>query len=79
MIVAITTWDYAVTAVSVVESAPTAVVQGSSLSLVPRTNDHTEGLFEDKCACGTSIPAGVPPGLALALGLLGLFLLLRRA
>ena len=70
--VAITTWDYAVTAVSVVESAPTAVVQGSSLSLVPRTNDHQEGLFEDKCACGSSIPGRLPVLALLAVGLLAL-------
>ena len=77
--VAVTTWDYAVTAVSVVESVPTAVVQGVTLSLVPRTNDHQEGLFEDKCACGSSIPGGLPGGLALALASLGLLLLARRS
>jgi len=76
--VAITTWDYAVTAVSVVESAPTAVVQGSSLSLVPRTNDHQEGLFEDKCACGSSIPGAPLGALALALAALGLKAVARR-
>lgn len=77
--VAVTTWDYAVTAVSVAESVPTAVVQGVTVSLVPRTNDHQEGLFEDKCACGSSIPGGLPGGLALALGTLGLLLLARRS
>lgn len=42
----------------------------------PRTNDHDEGLFDDKCSCG-SIPAPTR-GAALAALLLALGLLARR-
>ncbi|HXG62443.1 MAG TPA: LamG domain-containing protein [Planctomycetota bacterium] len=43
----------------------------------PRTGDHTEGLFDDRCACGSAgpVPGGPFPALALAAaGLAGLLL-----
>lgn len=60
-----TTWYYYVTAVSVMESCPTTPISAVAQNTIPRTNDHDEGFFDDKCACGTAVP-GFPPGLAWA-------------
>ena len=50
----------------------------ASLTLPPpRTNDHEEGLFEDRCACGSSAP-GLPGLPALAVAAFLLVLLRRR-
>jgi MYXO-CTERM domain-containing protein len=55
-------------------SGDSNVDQGVSYA-PPRTNNHEEGLFGDKCSCGSS--AGAGPGLA-ALGALSLLLAFRR-
>ena len=43
----------------------------------PRTNDHTEGLLEDKCGCGTARPAS--PWLAGLIGILYLWVILSHS
>jgi hypothetical protein len=44
----------------------------------PRTGDHTEGLFDDRCSCGSSMPVPGGRAAAPALAAAGLALLLRR-
>jgi MYXO-CTERM domain-containing protein len=46
----------------------------------PRTGDHTEGLFDDRCSCGSAgpVPGGPFPALALAAAGLAALLLGRR-
>jgi hypothetical protein len=61
------TYTYQVTAVGYMESAPLGPVSGTPLSPIPRTNDHEEGLFDDNCACGSTIPLGSASWAALAL------------
>lgn len=46
--------------------------------ILPRDNDHDEGLVGERCACGSVIPSGVP-GLGVLAGLLGLLAFRRRA
>lgn len=67
---------YQVIAVSLIQSNPSASL-GPVVpqSLVPRTKDHEEGLFDDNCACGSSIVRPLP---LAALVLAVLPLLLRR-
>lgn len=66
------TYDYYVTAVSVMESCPSKQVSAAPLStpppsLAPRTGDHEEGFFDGgRCSCGSSIPAGSAPAALLA-------------
>ena len=67
------TYTYYVTAETTLGgSQPSPTVSSLPGLPPPRTNDHEEGLLEDRCACGSTIPA-VPwlPALlaALALGL----------
>lgn len=44
----------------------------------PRTNDHDEGLFDDRCSCGSSIPAASGAGASLLAALLLASALRRR-
>jgi len=63
---------FQVVAVSVVASAPTTSTSTTPLNPQPRTNGHEEGLFGDKCACGSSVggtgTTALWAGLVLALG-----------
>jgi hypothetical protein len=69
-------YEYAVRAVSVAESGLSAPDTGVSSLPPPRTNDHDEGLFGEKCECGTVSSAGAAPWAAFAA--LALFALARR-
>lgn len=74
------TYYYRVTAVSVMESCPTAAVASTPQQAIPRTTgDNPEGFFGDRCECGTVGPAwpSVPLLLAAA-AMLGLSLVRRR-
>ena len=62
-----TTYYYVVSAVSVLESADSGESTTTTLNPIPRTKDHQEGLFDDNCACGSTIPFGTTPWAALAL------------
>ena len=67
------TYEYVVRAVvDGLESADSVSAFGTPQFPPPRTNDHEEGIFEDRCACGSTAP-GLPflPALAAAL-LLGI-------
>lgn len=74
-----TTYDYVVRSVfDGLESVDSNVDAGTPLLPTPRTNDHEEGIFEDKCACGSSA-SGLPAGPAWVVAtLLGLLCLGRR-
>ena len=73
------TYTYEVTAVSVAESGPsTPAASAVPLSPIPRLNDHEEGLFDDKCACGSSIPGPWPAAIAWAAVLLAAWAGRRR-
>jgi hypothetical protein len=72
-----TQYWYQVVAVGLLESYPSAA-QGPVVpqSLVPRTEGHEEGLFDDNCACGSTASGAIPTaGLWLAAAL---FLARRR-
>lgn len=69
---------YTVTAVNGSESVPSNQACLTPLPPPPRTNDHDEGLFEDKCACGSSVPASGGAALALAALLLAAAAVLGR-
>jgi MYXO-CTERM domain-containing protein len=71
-----TTYDYAVTALSVGESGYSNVSSAASVNPAPRTNDHDEGLFDGKCSCGTATPQA--PLLAAALAAALAFALRRK-
>jgi hypothetical protein len=53
------------------------VATATALAPPARSTDHEEGLIDDKCACGTSLPAAPPVGAWVALAA-ALALLLRR-
>ncbi|HEX7900954.1 MAG TPA: LamG-like jellyroll fold domain-containing protein [Planctomycetota bacterium] len=61
------TYYYVVSAVSVLESVDSPEGSATTLNPIPRTKDHQEGLFDDNCACGSTIPFGPAPWAALAL------------
>lgn len=61
------TYTYEVVAVSAAESGPSNSASAVPILPIPRTNDHDEGLFDDKCACGSSIPGALPGAAAWAL------------
>jgi hypothetical protein len=46
----------------------------------PRTGDHTEGLFDDRCSCGSAgpVPSGAFAGVVLAAAGLAVLFLRRR-
>jgi hypothetical protein len=63
-----------VTAVSVAESGTQTSNSAVPILPVPRTEGHEEGLFDDNCACGSTISApfaAVSIALLAALALLG--------
>jgi hypothetical protein len=66
-----TSYDYAITAVSAAESGVSNIQSATSLPQPPRTNDHEEGLLEDRCACGSTAGAPAPWALLLAFAMLG--------
>jgi len=61
------TYYYVVSAVSVLESVDSGEGSATTLNPIPRTNGHEEGLFDDNCACGTTIRYGASPWAVLAL------------
>lgn len=61
---------YQVTAVTAAESGRAASNAVIPILPTPRTNDHEEGLFEDRCACGSSVRTALPACLAVLLALL---------
>jgi uncharacterized protein (TIGR03382 family) len=61
------TYYYVVSAVSVLESVNSGEAFTTTLNPTPRTEGHDEGLFDDNCACGSTIPGGPAPWAALAL------------
>ena len=61
------TYSYQITALGFMESAPLGPVSGTPISPIPRTNDHEEGLLDDNCACGSTIPFGSTSWALLAL------------
>ncbi len=67
---------YVVTAVSVAESGFSGQADALASFPPPRTKDHQEGTFDDKCACG-STASGLP--WLWALGGLAVLLVLRRS
>jgi hypothetical protein len=69
-----TTYYYVISAVSVLESVDSGEASTTTTNPIPRTNGHEEGLFDDNCACGTTIPFRSIPWAALA----GLVLFRRR-
>ncbi|HYF01418.1 MAG TPA: LamG domain-containing protein [Planctomycetota bacterium] len=64
-----TRYYYVVVAQGLMTSGFSNEASAVPISTVPRTNDHAEGLFEDRCACGSSIP-GRLEGALLAVVLL---------
>ncbi|HYF00642.1 MAG TPA: hypothetical protein VEJ18_17100, partial [Planctomycetota bacterium] len=62
---------YQVTAVTAAESGRAASNAVIPIPPTPRTNDHEEGIFEDRCACGSSVRSALPVFLA---GLLAMVL-----
>lgn len=74
-----TTYYYVVQAVNAAgTSANSNQVAISPLAPPPRIGDNDEGLWGDKCACGSSIPPGTRALAAAALAALGLLLLAKR-
>lgn len=73
-----TPYSYMVTAVSVAESGMAGPATASALLPTPRTSGNQEGLFDDNCACGSTIPGGATPWGAALGALLGLAFLRRR-
>lgn len=61
------TYYYVVSAVSVLESVDSPPASTTTLNPIPRTEDHQEGLIDDNCACGSTIPAGATSWAVLAL------------
>ncbi len=69
------TYFYRVFAISVMESVPLGPQSASPLSNIPRPpSDNDEGLWGDKCSCGTSMAPA--PGLFLGCASLAAFLML---
>ncbi len=63
-----TSYSYMVTAVSVAESGMAGPVTAAATLPTPRTQGNEEGLFDDNCACGSTIPGGALPwGAALCM------------
>lgn len=60
---------YQVTAVTAAESGRASSNAVIPILPTPRTNDHEEGLFEDRCACGSSVRTGLPLALAVLLAM----------
>lgn len=56
--------------------APSAAASASSLSPIPRTNDHDEGFLDDRCECGSTV--GSEPGWGMLLAVAALLLTIRR-
>ena len=55
---------------SVGPSRPSPSASAIPLPPPPRTNGHSEGLLDENCACGSTIPGGAAPaGLALLIAL----------
>jgi len=57
---------------------PTSASASAIPFILPRENDHTEGLVDDRCACGSVVPPGIP-ALGLLAAFLGLLAFRRRA
>ncbi|HEX7901715.1 MAG TPA: LamG-like jellyroll fold domain-containing protein [Planctomycetota bacterium] len=55
---------------SVGASRPSPIATAVPLPPPPRTEGHSEGLLEENCACGSTIPDGGPGGLPAWLALL---------
>lgn len=73
-----TSYDYAITALSAAESGISNVQSATSTPPPPRTNDHSEGLFDENCSCGSTARVPAPWPLFLALSALAAALLRRR-
>lgn len=69
---------YTVTAINGLEGPPSNQACLTPQPPPPRTNDHDEGLFEDRCACGSSVPGAGSAGWALAALLMAAALTVRR-
>ncbi len=67
---------YYITAVGAAESAPSAIVSTAPLPPPPRMGDNDEGLWGDKCSCGSTSPRASPAAALAALA--ALVLALRR-
>ncbi|HEX7901119.1 MAG TPA: LamG-like jellyroll fold domain-containing protein [Planctomycetota bacterium] len=63
-------YSYRVTPVSVSAGPVSNTVSDTIPFPPPRTNDHGEGLFDDKCACGSSAPGTSIPWALLPIALL---------
>ena len=69
---------YTVTAVNGLEGPPSNQACLTPQPPPPRTNDHDEGIFEDRCACGSSIPGAGSAAVALTALLLAAALVAGR-
>jgi hypothetical protein len=71
------TYTYQVGAVNIVGEVLSNTDPGTFLIPLPRTDDHDEGFFEDKCSCGTASPSA-PAAFAVLALLSAVLLLVRR-
>ncbi|HEX7901196.1 MAG TPA: LamG domain-containing protein [Planctomycetota bacterium] len=63
-------YDYTITAVSAAESGISNIWTATALAPPPRTNDHSEGLLDENCSCGSTARVPSPWPLLLAVALL---------
>ena len=62
-----TDYTYRITAVSAAESGPSNLTTARPTLPLPRTDDHSEGLLDESCSCGSTIstPWAALAGLAI--------------